>query len=138
MCRFVDYVSEVSKALLHSTRPAYDHINNNHRGLSAEQIQDLKLINDKVDEIFRQISEMLAKKDFSQLDDVMVKRDDLFDTIAEIIKNHIKRVRNDSTSSSRASALFLNILSETKTMVLQARNMIKSEAYFLNAIKEME
>lgn len=136
--QIVDYVSEVSKALLHSTRPAYDHINNNHRGLSAEQIQDLKLINDKVDEIFRQISEMLAKKDFSQLDDVMVKRDDLFDTIAEIIKNHIKRVRNDSTSSSRASALFLNILSETKTMVLQARNMIKSEAYFLNAIKEME
>ena len=136
--QIVDYVSEVSKALLHSTRPAYDHINNNHRGLSAEQIQDLKLINDKVDEIFRQISEMLDKKDFSQLDDVMVKRDDLFDTIAEIIKNHIKRVRNDSTSSSRASALFLNILSETKTMVLQARNMIKSEAYFLNAIKEME
>lgn len=136
--QIVDYVSEVSKALLHSTRPAYDHINNNHRGLSAEQIQDLKLINDKVDEIFRQISEMLAKKDFCQLDDVMVKRDDLFDTIAEIIKNHIKRVRNDSTSSSRASALFLNILSETKTMVLQARNMIKSEAYFLNAIKEME
>lgn len=136
--QIVDYVSEVSKALLHSIRPAYDHINNNHRGLSAEQIQDLKLINDKVDEIFRQISEMLAKKDFSQLDDVMVKRDDLFDTIAEIIKNHIKRVRNDSTSSSRASALFLNILSETKTMVLQARNMIKSEAYFLNAIKEME
>ena len=135
--QIVDYVCEVSKALLHSTRPAYNHINNNHRGLSEEQIHDLKLINDKVDAIFTQISDMLAKKDFSRLDDVMVMRDDLFDTIAETIKNHIKRVRNDATSSSRASALFLNILSETKTMVLQARNMIKSEAYFLNAIKEM-
>ena len=81
---------------------------------------------------------MLAKNDFSQLDEVMVKRDDLFNTIAEIIKNHIKRVRTDATSSSRASALFLNILSETKTMVLQARNMIKSEAYFLNAMQKME
>ena len=136
--QIVDYVCEVSKALLHTTRPAYDHINNNHRGLTSEQIHDLKLINDKVDDIFKQISDMLAKNDFSQLDEVMVKRDDLFNTIAEIIKNHIKRVRTDATSSSRASALFLNILSETKTMVLQARNMIKSEAYFLNAMQKME
>ncbi|MDY4184771.1 MAG: inorganic phosphate transporter [Sodaliphilus sp.] len=136
--QIVDYVCEVSKALLHTTRPAYDHINNNHRGLTSEQIHDLKLINDKVDDIFKQISAMLAKNDFSQLDEVMVKRDDLFNTIAEIIKNHIKRVRTDATSSSRASALFLNILSETKTMVLQARNMIKSEAYFLNAMQKME
>lgn len=136
--QIVDYVCEVSKALLHSTRPAFNHINNNHRGLSSEQIHDLKLINDKVDDIFGQISTMLALKDYSKLDEVMEKRDDLFETIAEIIKNHIKRVRNDVSSSSRASALFLNILTETKTMVLQARNMIKSEAYFLNAIKEME
>ncbi|MDO4971900.1 MAG: inorganic phosphate transporter [Bacteroidales bacterium] len=136
--QIVDYVCEVSKALLHSTRPAFNHINNNHRGLSSEQINDLKLINDKVDDIFGQISTMLALKDYSKLDEVMEKRDDLFETIAEIIKNHIKRVRNDVSSSSRASALFLNILTETKTMVLQARNMIKSEAYFLNAIKEME
>lgn len=136
--QIVDYVCEVSKALLHSTRPAFNHINNNHRGLSSEQIHDLKLINDKVDDIFGQISTMLALKDYSKLDEVMEKRDDLFETIAEIIKNHIKRVRNDASSSSRASALFLNILTETKTMVLQARNMIKSEAYFLNAIREME
>lgn len=136
--QIVGYVCEVSKALLHSTRPAFNHINNNHRGLSSEQINDLKLINDKVDDIFGQISTMLALKDYSKLDEVMEKRDDLFETIAEIIKNHIKRVRSDVSSSSRASALFLNILTETKTMVLQARNMIKSEAYFLNAIKEME
>ncbi|MDO4510592.1 MAG: inorganic phosphate transporter [Bacteroidales bacterium] len=136
--QIVDYVCEVSKALLHSTRPAFRHIDNNHRGLSSEQIQDLKLINDKVDDIFSQISQMLAQKDFSQLDEVMHKRDDLFELIASIIKSHIKRVRNDASSSSRASALFLNILTETKVMVLQARNMIKSEAYFLNAIKEMD
>lgn len=136
--QIVDYLCEVSKALLHCTRPAYEHINNNHRGLTGPQIKDLKTINDKVDEIFAKVSDMLNRKDFSGLDDVMYMRDDLFGIIADTIKRQIKRVQEDPHASTRASALFLNILGETKTMILQARNLIKSEAYFLNAIKEGE
>ena len=136
--QIVDYLCEVSKALLHCTRPAYEHINNNHRGLTGPQIKDLKTINDKVDEIFAKVSDMLNRKDFSGLDDVMHMRDDLFGIIADTIKRQIKRVQEDPQASTRASALFLNILGETKTMILQARNLIKSEAYFLNAIKEGE
>ncbi len=33
--------------------------------------------------------------------------------------------------STRASVLYLTILNETKTMVLQARNLLKSQRYFL-------
>lgn len=130
----VDYLCEVTKALLHCTKPAYDHINNNHRGLTGEQIKDLKVVNDKVDDIFTKIDTMLRNKDFSHLDEVMVMRDELFDIIADTIKRQIRRLQDDPNASTRASALFLNLLGETKTMVLQARNFIKSQAYFLNAI----
>ncbi len=129
----VDYLCEVTKALLHCTKPAYDHINNNHRGLTGEQIKDLKVVNDKVDDIFSQIDEMLRSKEFDKLDDIMVKRDELFDIIADTIKHQIRRLQDDPNGSTRASALFLNLLGETKTMVLQARNFIKSQSYFLNA-----
>lgn len=131
----VDYLNEVSKALLHCTRPAYEHINNNHRGLSEEQIVDLKIINDEVDNIFNRINGMLREKNFVHLDDIMTMRDALFDAIAESIKNQIRRLKTDN-ASTRASALFLNILNETKTMVLQARNLLKSQAYFLNEIEQ--
>ncbi len=134
--QIVDYLCEVSKALLHCTRPAYEHINNNHHGLSGAQIQDLKAVNDGVDDIFKQIAEILEKRKFEELDDIMSKRDDLFDMIALTIKRHITRVQEDPHASTRAGALFLNLLSETKTMVLQSRNLIKSEAYFLNVIQE--
>lgn len=130
----VDYICEVTKALLHCTRPAYEHINNNHRGLSGEQIKDLKQINDQVDNIFNTINMMLRKRDFSQLDTVLEMRDMLFDTIAECIKSQIKRLK-EVDASTKASALYFNILNETKTMVLQARNVIKSQAYFLDEIK---
>ena len=131
----VDFLCEVSKALLHCTRPAYEHIDNNHRGFTEEQIMDLKQINDEVDEIFNKINDMLKRKDFSDIDDIMVMRDKLFSTIADKIKNQIRRLKAGGMST-RGSMLYMNILNETKTMVLQSRNLLKSEAYFLNEIKE--
>lgn len=126
----VDYITEVTKALLHCTRPAYEHIDNNHKGFSEEQIVDLKLINDEVENIFNAVNEMLTNKDFSRLDDVLVMRDALFEIIAERIKNQIRRIKAGE-ASTRASALYFNILNETKTMILQSRNLLKSQAHFL-------
>lgn len=131
----VDYLCEVTKALMHCVRPAYEHINNNHRGLSGEQIKDLKCINDDVNSIFNVIDEMLRNNRFDDLDSVMEMRDNLFEVIADCIKNQIKRLK-EADMSTRASALYFNLLNETKTMVLQTRNVIKAQAYFVSEIQE--
>lgn len=133
----VDYLTEVTKALLHCTRPAFEHIENHHRGFTQEQIYDLKLVNDGVDNIFNKVNEMLRDKDFSDLDEVLVMRDNLFTVIADAIKHQIKRLKEEQTST-KASMLYLNILNETKTMVLQSRNLIKSQAYFLSQMNSSE
>lgn len=133
----VDYLTEVTKALLHCTRPAFEHIDNHHRGFTQEQIYDLKLVNDGVDNIFNKVNEMLRDKDFSDLDEVLVMRDNLFTVIADAIKHQIKRLKEEQTST-KASMLYLNILNETKTMVLQSRNLIKSQAYFLSQMNFSE
>ncbi len=130
----VDYITEVTKALLHCTRPAYEHIDNNHRGFTEEQIVDLKLINDEVENIFNRVNQMLTERDFSHIDDILVMRDSLFEIIAERIKNQIRRIKAGE-ASTRASALYFNILNETKTMILQSRNLLKSQAHFLVNIK---
>ena len=78
---------------------------------------------------------MLRHNHFDDLDSVMEMRDNLFEVIAECIKNQIKRLQ-DADASTKASALYFNLLNETKTMVLQARNVIKAQAYFVNEIKE--
>ncbi len=129
----VDYLTEVTKALLHCTRPAYVHLENHHKGMTEEQIKDLKIVNDGVDEIFMQINRMLREKDFSSLDQILEMRDNLFGLIADAIKNQISRLKHEG-ASTKASMLYLNILNETKTMVLQSRNLIKSQGYFLDKI----
>ncbi|HIW09914.1 MAG TPA: inorganic phosphate transporter [Candidatus Rikenella faecigallinarum] len=126
-----DYVNEVAKALVHITRPSFEHIDNNHEGLSAEQLADLQEINKRVSAIYDEIIRMLQTKDFSKLDETLMHRDLLFEALAKAIKNQIYRVR-DNASSSRSSMLYLEIINETKTMVLQSRNLLKAQKHFLS------
>ena len=127
----VDYISETSKALLHITRPCYKHVDNNHTGLSKEQVFDLKRINDRVEEIFGEINNMLRTRSFEQMDDVLNKRDEMFDLIDEVMQNQLRRLR-DTGGSSSANMLFFNILTETKTIVLHSRNIMKSLEHFVH------
>ena len=127
----VDYISETSKALLHITRPCYKHVDNNHTGLSKEQVYDLKCINDRVEEIFGQINNMLRTRSFDSMEVVLNKRDEMFDLIDEVMQNQLRRLR-DTGGSSSANMLFFNILTETKTMILHSRNIMKSLEHFVD------
>ncbi|MFG6341893.1 MAG: inorganic phosphate transporter [Alistipes sp.] len=129
--QIVDYLNEMTKALMHITRPAFEHIDNNHEGLSKEQAKDLMAINDDVESIYRHINVMLRKGDFTDIDMVLARRDQLFESIAEAIKSELTRI-NEARSNTKASMLYLTILTETKNMVLQSRNLLKSQQYFWN------
>ena len=126
----VDYLNEMTKALMHITRPAFEHIDNNHEGMSMEQTRDLMSINDDVESIYRRINQMLREGDFSEIETVLTMRDQLFESIAEAIKSELTRI-NEARSNTKASMLYLTILTETKNMVLQSRNLLKSQQYFL-------
>ncbi len=133
----IDYISEVTKALYHVARPALEHIENHHSGLSHDQVVDLMSVNDAVESIFSQINDMMRSRDFSRIDDILEKRDKLFDLIAEVTKNQLQRINDKSVETpTRASLLYLEILNETKSMVLQARNLIKSQRYFIERQNE--
>ena len=124
-------MNEVTKALVHITRPSFDHINNNHEGMTKEQVADLQQVYEKVSSIYQKINTMLENNDFSQLDAILQMRDKLFDTLAAAIKSQIKRVKA-KTTTTRSSILYLTIINETKTMVLQTRNLLKSQRYFMS------
>ena len=126
----VDYLNEMTKALMHITRPAFEHIDNNHEGLSKAQAKDLMSINDDVESIYRRINQMLREGDFSDIEEVLTLRDQLFESIAEAIKSELCRI-NEAKVNTKASILYLTILNETKNMVLQSRNLLKSQEYFL-------
>ena len=128
--QILDYLNEMTKALVHVTRPSFEHIDNNHQGLSRVQCDTLITINADVNEIYSRIIYMFTSNDFSTIDEVLTMRDQLFERLAQSTKEELGRI-TDGESNSRAGMLFLNIISETKTMILQSRNLLKSRRYFI-------
>ncbi|MBR4995185.1 MAG: inorganic phosphate transporter [Alistipes sp.] len=126
----VDYLNEMAKALVHITKPAFEHIDNNHKGLSQEQTDDLMQINDDVAEIYGYINRMITTNNFTDIDTVLTMRDQLFERIALTTKSELKRI-NTGEGNTKASMFYLTVMSETKAMVLQARNLLKAQRYFL-------
>ncbi|MCL2302190.1 MAG: inorganic phosphate transporter, partial [Lentimicrobiaceae bacterium] len=122
----VDYNYEVAKSLLHITRESYEYIDNNHEGFTQEQIEDLQLILDTVNAIYTEFLTMLDTKDYSNFDALMKKREILNDVYYSSTKHQIKRAKANE-SGTRNTMLFLHIITETRTLILQSRNLMKSQ-----------
>ena len=94
-------------------------------------------MNNAVTEVYSGIVEMLRTSDFSNFDRILAKRDSIFDLFVENIKSQIKRVKGKE-SSTRNSILFLDIVSETKAMLLQSRNMMRAQRLFVGFEEEQK
>ena len=131
----INYLFEVSKSLLFITKSSYEYIDNNHKGLSNKQVDDLERLNKEVSDVYFSIAEMFRTLDFSKFEETLAKRDNIFDMFVENIKSQIKRVKNNE-SSTRNSMLFLDIVNETKSMLLQSRNLMRAQRLFLGFEEE--
>ena len=126
----VDYLNEITKSMLQICKSTFVHIDNNHEGLSIEQMDDLKYVNARMNEVFERVDAMLVSNDFTDIDKVIEMRDKIFEDFAIAIKNQIKR-NTENKNTTRSSVLYLNILTEDKIMILQMRNMLKAQKYFV-------
>ena len=133
----LDYLYEVSKSLMFITKASFEYIDNNHTGLSNKQVIDLENINKEVSKVYSEITTMLRTSDFSDFDKTLATRDSIFDLFVDNIKSQIKRVKTKE-SSMRNSVLFLEIVNETKTMLLQARNMMRAQRLFMGHEEEIK
>ena len=73
---------------------------------------------------------MITENNFGDIDVVLTMRDKLFERIATTTKSELVRI-NAGEGNTKASMFYLTVLSETKAMVLQARNLLKAQRYFL-------
>jgi phosphate/sulfate permease len=126
----VDYLNEMTKSLVHITRPAYEHIDNNHEGLSRVQTEDLMSVNSDADVIYSRILYMISSGDYSDIDNVLDLRDQLFERLSQLTEGELKRI-NTGESNSKSGMLYLDFLAETKTMILQSRNLLKSQRHYM-------
>jgi Na+/phosphate symporter len=133
----LNYLNEVSRSLVTITKTSFEHIDNNHQGLSEKQAVDLEKLDNEVSSVYKDIVRMLRTSDFSDFEQTLVKRDNIFDLLVENIKSQIKRVKGNE-SSIRNSILYLEIVNETKAMLLQSRNLMRAQRLFMGFEEEQK
>ena len=128
----LSYLYEISKSLLFIAKSGYTYISNNHVGLNQHQVADLEKLNNDVSDVYQSIARMLRTSNYTDFEKVLAQRDGIFDIFVENIKSQIRRIK-ENESTTRNSILFLDIVNETKTMLLQSRNMMRAQRLFMEA-----
>lgn len=134
--QIVDYTYEISKALRVITSESYLYIDNNHKGFSEEQEADLEGLSQQVTHLYTTFLDMMDKKDYTHLDSVVEIRDNIIEQTGKLTKKQIRRVKKGD-SGTRNSILFMNILNETKTIVLQSTNLMRSQYHLSATVKKL-
>jgi len=126
----LDYLREIAHCLTYISDPVFEHIENNHPPLIKEQVKDLHDLNESVSSLLNNIITIIKKQNIGDINRIIAEQKDVLDQIAKIKKKQIKLIREEVVSTRNAMML-LNILSESKNLVLYSINMAKAHRDFI-------
>lgn len=127
----LDYLKEIMNSLKHIARPAYNHILNNHRGLEDVQSRELITISTDVRELYKDILRMIKEHKYNEIENIVDEQQRLLEKMHRLRKKQLKRIKHDQATSTKNNLLYLDILSETKNIILYSVNLLKSHRDFV-------
>ncbi len=112
----LDYLQDVMQSIDYISSTSFIHVDNNHKNLKKSQIADLNSIREELSELLNIIQASFEDRDYSQVELLNEKKENLFDNIAVSLDNQVDRIRTEE-SSKRNTILYFGILLETKDVV---------------------
>jgi Na+/phosphate symporter len=125
----VDYLREISHSITFITKPSFDHVDNNHKPFVPTQIEELYDMTRMIRELIGQINGCLKSGDYTTLPDIIMKQQKIIKFIDTMRKKQIRRIKNNEVGT-RNTMLFLNILTESKNLVLHSVSLAKAHHDF--------
>ena len=127
----LDFMREMLHSITFITGPVFEHVDNNHKPLISEQINELKQINSVFHEMIINITTSIESGDYSTQDNIQSDLIKLIELIESSNKKQIKRIKN-AVVGTKNSILFMNIINESKHLALNAVNLYKSQRDFVD------
>lgn len=135
--QILDYLREIAHCLRFIADPIYEHLDNNHPPLIHEQVKELHELNESVATFYDEIQNIIKKKNFRDLDNLIAHQHSIIDLIARMKKKQVKFIKAELVGT-RNTLLYLNLLSESKNLILYALNMVKSHRDFMLSDKQVD
>jgi Na+/phosphate symporter len=120
--KIVTSLDEISNRLQSITKKNFDHVDNNHKPLHHEQIDELKQLAKALSDEVKAVSKMIEKLDFESKDfqDANIKFEKIH---SKLDKNQVSRIKKGHIST-RNSILYLGILSDTNSLSLNIKELV--------------
>lgn len=127
----LDYLREILHAMNFIVQPAFEHVDNNHKPFTQAQTNELRLLSQHIGKFMTHVATDITDKNFSNQEFILSEQQKLLATIDLFRKNEVRRLKKGA-SSTRNSLLFMNILQESKNLLLFVVNLYKAQRDFVN------
>ena len=131
------FLQDMVQSIGFITTYSYSHVNNNHKSLKFNQIRDLKAVDVQLQHFFDRLEKGFKKEDFSNLQSVIEEKEELLNTISELIQKQIKRIRTNE-NSPKNSKLYFGLLLETNDLIKATMSLLELFQDFDNHVNEVD
>ncbi|MEX0987544.1 MAG: inorganic phosphate transporter [Bacteroidales bacterium] len=134
--QIVTYMKEMSNSLAHIVQPAFYHLDNNH-AFDREQYDRIKEFNNLMGEFFSFVLTLLQNRDYDNMDELVSRRDEMISMANDILLNRI-RILKKIKKGVKVSVTYIEMLSETRNLLLHVVQLVKADAKLLQSINTQE
>ena len=125
----LDYLRETAHCLEYMIKPSIEHVDNDFTRLLDIQFDELKVTSKKLREFYNTIFEVIRKKEYEKVGEIIKLREKLLSEIELNRKVQIKRLKHNEVGGKN-SMLYLGLLHETKNLLLHTVNLLKAQRDF--------
>ncbi len=122
----LDFLREVARSTSFIVEPSLIHIDNNHKPMGELQMIDLNKLKNSINDFYRDAENIIRESNFEKMDALLAKEIKIRKDIDIYEKAQIKRLTKPK-SGKRNAKLFLDIVGESKTLLLHSVNLIKAQ-----------
>lgn len=124
-----DFSSELIYSIRRMAEPCRDHIDNHFNPLSEVQKHDFGAVVDRICVYLQKGADKLAANDYSGFRELVLESSALNKDLVRLNKEELRRLQGQ-TGSTKVTMVYLNMIHETKNVVLFSTNLMKVSRKF--------
>ncbi len=128
--QMIDYEREMAHSIHYMVEPLREHMENQHKPFNDEQSAQIRQLVEAAGRFFILALEILKGEKFKAIEELVSHRTKIAETLYKVEKDQVKRIKGREVNT-RNSLLFFKAMSETKNLLLQTVNLVKSYRDFV-------
>lgn len=112
----LNYLQNISQSIDLISQQVFTHVNNFHKQLEGERVNDLTVLVERMGKLFEEIADLMGVDKKGSLDEIEAKSNALLLLIDELEDRHLRSVREEK-SSPKNSMLYISILLECRDIL---------------------